>query len=57
MYDNFCFLALKMDMLAKKMTARHVYFSVQGVKYLFPVHLTERAKAIKVVLFIKCIGQ
>ena len=56
MYDNFCFLALKMDLLAQKMTARHIYFSVQGVQNLFPDHLTERAKAIKVVLFIECIG-
>ena len=36
MNENFRFLTLKMDSLAKKMTARDVYFSAQGVQDFFP---------------------
>ena len=34
-----------MDFLAKKMTAHHVYFTVQGVQDLFPDPLINRGKA------------
>ena len=36
MHKNFEFLNLEMDFLAKKMTARDVYFVVRGVQDLFP---------------------
>ena len=36
MHENFEFLILEMDFLAKKMTARDIYFVVQGIQDLFP---------------------
>ena len=36
MHENFEFLILEMDFLAKKMTARDIYFVVRGVQDLFP---------------------
>ena len=45
------FLTLKLDLLAKKMTARHVYFLVQGVQDFFPDPLMNKEKADKFCLF------
>ena len=36
MHENFEFLILEMDILAKKMTACVIYFIVRGVQDLFP---------------------
>ena len=47
MHEQFQFLALIMDSLAKKMTTHHVYFSVQGVQDFFPNPLIYRGNADK----------
>ena len=36
MHVNFEFLIFEMDFLAKKITARDIYFVVRGVQDLFP---------------------